>query len=111
MDPRDPGHIMDSELVANESEDSQIMFIRVYALSSTIYFALETLVQHHTLIGQLQDEVFALRSQNEELQRRLDQREETRVQLSSSSSARIVSEASVAPIPDLNEPLVKDWNK
>jgi hypothetical protein len=69
MDPQDPGHKMDSELVTNEIEDNQQMYIRVCALNSIVSFALETLVQHCTLIGQLQDEVFALRSKNEELQR------------------------------------------
>jgi hypothetical protein len=111
MDPRDPGHLKDREMEENDFEDRHRLFIRVCALSSTVSYALDTLVQHHTLIGQLQDEVYALRSQNEDLQRRLDQREETKVHLSSSSSTRIVSEASIAPIPDLNEPVVKDWNK
>jgi hypothetical protein len=36
-------------------------------LNSTISFVMDTLVQHHEMVGQLQDEVAALRSQMEEI--------------------------------------------
>jgi len=101
----------DNKMEENDFEDRQILFISVCALSSTVSYALDTLVQRHTLIGQLQDKFYALSSQDEDLHRRPDQREETKVHLSSSGSTRILSEASISPIPDLNEPVVKDWNK
>jgi hypothetical protein len=60
------------ELDISESENQQRMFIRLCALNSTVSYALDTLAQHRTLIEQLQDEVEALRSQNEDIQRRLE---------------------------------------
>jgi hypothetical protein len=82
------------------------MLIRLYALNSTISYALDTLAQHRTLIEQLQDKVEALRSQNEDIQRRLEQSERARDQQSSANSIRIAS----GPIPNLNDPLDKDQN-
>jgi hypothetical protein len=87
MDSQAPGQRMDGEMEINDSENLQKMFIRLCALNSTVSYALETLGQHRTLIGQLHDEVDALRSQNEDLQRRLEQREETRAQQSSTDNA------------------------
>jgi len=55
-------------LNVDEYEDRQRLFIQVCALSSTVTYSLETLSQHKNLIGQLQDEVDALMSQNEGLQ-------------------------------------------
>jgi hypothetical protein len=110
MDPRDHEHIMDNDLAARETKECQTL-IKFCALSSTISYALETMVQHRTLIGQLQDGIYVFRSHIEDLQRRLDQQEETRVQMSSSISTIISSEAPIAPIPDLNEPLAKDLSK
>jgi hypothetical protein len=66
-------HRMDSqaptqgkEMDLDDSENQQKMFIRLCALNSTVSFALDTLAQHRILIGQLQDEVNALRRQNKD---------------------------------------------
>jgi len=111
MDPRALGKRMDSEMEINDSESHQRMFIRICALNSTVSYALETLVQHWTLIGHLQDEVEALRSQNEDLQRRLEQRDGSRDQQTLADIAKIAFEASVALIPNLNDPLDEELSK
>jgi hypothetical protein len=62
MDSQALGQRMDSEMEISDSENLQRMFIRLCALNSTVSYALETLIQHRTLIGQLHDEVNTLRS-------------------------------------------------
>jgi hypothetical protein len=51
MDLQAPGRHMDGEMEINNSENLERMFIRLCALNLTISYALETLVQHQTLIG------------------------------------------------------------
>jgi hypothetical protein len=46
----------------------QRLKIKVNSLTSTVTFSLETMAQHHVLIGQLQDEVDYLRRHGESLQ-------------------------------------------
>jgi hypothetical protein len=103
------------EMKEIEEEDRQRLQIRVGALSSTVSFVLETLSQHRNLIGQLQDEVYALRSQNEEMKFKIEQLEGNHEQSSpagsSSQESRNESTTSVCPLPDLNEPLAEEWEK
>jgi hypothetical protein len=67
------------------------------------------------MIGQLQDEVYALRSQNEEMKFKLDQLEGNQEQSSpagsSSQGSRNESTTSVCPLPDLNEPCGRGMGK
>jgi hypothetical protein len=72
MDSQAPGNIWMVKWRSTTQRTSRECLSELCALNSTVSYALETLVQHQTLIGQLQDEVDALRSQNEDLQRRLE---------------------------------------
>jgi hypothetical protein len=62
MDNQDLDGFYDEEMEVSDIEERQRLIIWVSSLSSTSLFALDTLVQHHVLIGQLQDEVDYLRS-------------------------------------------------
>jgi len=68
MEFRDKTQFPDGDLNVAKYEDHQRLFIWVCALSSIVTYALETMSQHINLIGQFQDEVDALMSQNEGLQ-------------------------------------------
>jgi hypothetical protein len=87
----------------------------VGTLSSIASFALETLSQHQNMIGQLQDEVYALRSQNEKMKFKIDQVEGNHEQSSpvgsSNQGSRNESIAYVCELPDLNEPVTEEWEK
>jgi hypothetical protein len=96
-----------------ECAECQRIKIKYGAINSMVSFELETLSQHRHLIGKLQDEVYAQRSQIEDLHYRLEQCEKNQRQPSTptnnGNASRNVSEASVGPIPDLNEPVEAEW--
>jgi hypothetical protein len=90
--------------------------VQMGAMSANRAFELETLSQHRFLIGKLQDESDAQRSQIETnrlkiemLQQRLDQLDDSQAPPSNSEDqqgySRNVQSNSINQVPDLNEPL------
>jgi hypothetical protein len=88
-DPQAPAQ--ENEMELKDIENQHKMFIRICTLNSLVSFSLETLAQHRILIGQLQDEVDALKRQNEDLKRRLDQNERDREKQPSVVSANTIN--------------------
>jgi hypothetical protein len=95
--------------------ECQNLKIKFGAINSMVCFELETLSQHRLIIGQLQDEVFSQHNQIEDLQFLLEQWEKNQGQTSTPINnwnvSRNLSEASVFPIPDLNEPAEATWEQ
>jgi hypothetical protein len=91
------------------------MKIQLGAISSKMTFELETLSQHHHLIERLQDEVFAQRSQIEDLQGRLEEWEnnngKSTIHVSNLKASRNISTTTVNQVPYLNEPVGANWEQ
>jgi hypothetical protein len=66
---------LEDELVDDNFTTTHRLSLRIDSHSSTLSFTLDTLAQHMTLIGKLQDEVDFLRRQGEVMQARLDARD------------------------------------
>jgi hypothetical protein len=112
------GAHVDEELVEDNFTSTHRLSLRVDSHSSTLSFTLETLAQHRTLIGKLQDEVDFLRRQGEMMQTKLDAREapsETSVQSQNeavnnrpgTSAKMLLPDLNVALVPPVDEDLIK----
>jgi len=75
MDPETSGWKDMGDVEVTKFEERQWLVIRVNSLTSTLTFALDTLVQHRTMIFELQDELDTLRSQHESLKHHLAKRD------------------------------------
>jgi hypothetical protein len=88
----------------NEYIERQRSVIMVSALNSTISLALDTLVQHRVMVGQLQDAVNFLRTKVESLKLQLAQREEDHGNSPSSETNGGSTALEASQLSELNAP-------